>query len=407
MARIAVVGAGVVGVTSAYLLCRQGHEVVLVDRHAGPALGTSRLNGAQLSYAYCDALASPALLRHMPGIVLGRDPAYRVRLQADPDFLIWGLRFLANCSSGRFAANTRHLSEMAATTRSLLTELLSEFAIPFDYDVSGKMILYSSAASFEAGAEVRRLKQSLGVELETLDRSQASAIEPALALYADPIDRVVYSPGDAAGRPDLFAAGLVDCLSERYGLQTIFGDAVTSLLSHRDKVTGLKFAIREPIHCDRVVLATGYAATLLSDRARGMVWPVQGYSFTARATSAAMRVSVTDLKRKIVFARLGDDIRVAGLADIGARRFTFSNERFETFRDAATSAFGGAFNSREPGDVAPWTEGRPCTPSSRPIVRAGRLKGLYLNLGHGTLGWTLCLGSASQLLDVMHSIEDG
>ncbi len=408
MKRVAVIGAGVVGVASAYLLCRAGYAVTLVDRNHGPALGTSRANGAQLSYAYGDALGSPSLLRHLPEILMGRDPAYRVRLQADPEFLIWGLRLLAECLPARSLANTRHLLGLASATRQLLEDVLAEFDLSFDYQVSGKMILYSTAKAFESGANMHRLKQSMGIRQEVLDRDEATAIEPALALYPDPIGRVVYSPDDAAGRPDRFCAGLVDGLVRRYGLQTVFGEEVRGIRSLKGQVTGLSFATREPLDCDLVVVTTGSALEILprTDRPFASIWPVQGYSMTAAASPAAMRVSITDLKRKLVFARLGDEVRVAGLADISAKRLRFSGERFGTFRSASIEAFGGAFDHGA-SDVSPWSGTRPCTPSSKPIIRPGHLKGLYLNLGHGTLGWTLCLGSAQSLLDLVTVGEAG
>lgn len=403
MARVAVIGAGVVGVASAFLLCREDHEVIIVDRNPGPAEGTSRANGAQLSYAYGDALASPSLLHHMPDILFGRDPSYRFRLQTDPEFLIWGLRFLVNSYSGKFLANTRYLLEMAAQTRLLLQDLLAEFDLSFDYTVSGKMILYPTVGGYDRDAKVRLMKESIGIRQDVLDRDQATMIEPALSLYPDTISRVVYSPEDAAGEPDVFCVKLIDKLKAGYGLQTIFGHEVLGIRSNKAQVTGLSFRSREPLDCDWVVAASGYSTGFLPlrDRPYATVWPVQGYSMTTKATKAAMRVSITDLKRKLVFARLGDEVRIAGLADVGVRRFQFLDDRFETFKAASIKAFGDAFEHGDDHDLRGWSEGRPCTPSSRPVIRQCRLAGLYLNLGHGTLGWTLCLGSAKQLMGVI------
>ena len=404
MGRVVVLGAGVVGVATAWLLCRAGYPVTLVDRHAGPAQGTSQANGAQLSYAYADALASPAMRRKLPAIALGRDPAFRVRLQADPEFWLWGLRFLLEASQGRFLGNTRHLLDMAARSRELLQELLRELPLSFDHAVSGKMILYDSAVACDAAADVRALKRQMGIEQWALSRAEATAIEPALDLYPDRIERVLYSPADAAGRPDTFCRALVAALRSRFGLVTLFGQEATGIVQERGQVVGLALHGREPVTCGQLVLATGSATSLLPwcERPWGQLWPVQGYSITAPATTRAMQVSITDLKRKIVFARLGSDVRAAGLADLGARKCQFDGSRFDTFRQSAVQAFGPAFDHGPGVDLQAWTGARPCTPSSRPIVRAaGRVRGLYLNLGHGTLGWTLCLGSAQRLLEVM------
>ena len=403
MARVAIVGAGVTGVASAYHLCKTGHDVTLVDQNAGPAQGASRANGAQLSYAYCDALATPSLLGHLPAILFNRDPAFRVRLHADPEFLVWGLRFLGNCLPSRFIANTRHLTAMAKESQHRLAALLEEFDLAFDFAVAGKMILYPSAEACDKSAGIRRLKQSLGLQQDVLSRKEATSLEPALDLYPDEIARVVYCAQDAVGRPDLFASALVARLQAHYGLKTLFGQTVRSIMNYRGKVRGINFVSREPLECDFVVAASGYSSDFLPwrDRPVGGVWPVQGYSITADATSVAMRTSITDVRRKIVFARIGDSVRAAGLADIGPRQLEFDGGRFETFKTAAISAFGKAFEHGDRADLAPWSDARPCTPSSRPIIKPGSLPGLYLNLAPGTLGWTLCLGSSSRLAEIM------
>lgn len=404
MAHIVVLGAGVVGVATAWLLCRAGHRVTLVDRHAGPAQGASQANGAQLSYAYADALASPAIRRKLPAIALGRDPAFRVRLQADPEFWLWGLRFLLEASPGRFLGNTDHLLTMAKHTRELLQGLLHALPLTFDHATSGKMILYENAAAWDAAADVRKLKRRMGIEQQVLSRAEATVIEPALELYPDRIERVLYSPDDAAGRPDAFCRALVEALRSRFGLVTRFGQEAAGIVLDQGQVVQLALRGCEPVSCDQLVLATGSATSLLPWRERpwGELWPVQGYSITAPATADAMRVSITDLKRKIVFARLGSEVRAAGLADLGARKCRFDGARFDTFRQSAVQAFGPAFDHGHGVNLQAWTGARPCTPSSRPIVRAaGSVRGLYLNLGHGTLGWTLCLGSAQRLLEIM------
>lgn len=403
MARVAIVGAGIIGVASAYLLCKAGHDVTLIDQNSAPAQGASRTNGAQLSYAYCDALAAPSMFANLPNILFMRDPAFRVYLRGDPEYLIWCFRFLGNCLPGRFVANTRLLLEMADRSSQLLADLLNDFDLSFDFRVAGKMILYPTVAACEKTLPARRLKQSLGLGQAVLGRAESTALEPALDLYPDQIARVVYSDKDAVGRPDVFAASLVSALRGRYGLKTVFGQAVRGIVTVKGRVHGVRFAAREPLECDCVVAAAGCVSDFLPrrDRPLGGVWPVQGYSITARATPVAMRVSITDLKRRIVFARIGDSIRAAGLADIGARRFQFEDDRFAAFKAASIAAFGQAFEHGDGADLAPWSQARPCTPSSRPIIRPGSLKGLYLNMAPGTLGWTLCLGSASRLLEVM------
>ena len=393
MAHIAVIGAGVIGCASAWALIRAGHKVTLIDKAGSVCGGASARNGAQLSYAYGDALASPGLLSHMPDILMRRDPAFRVWLSPDPEFLIWGLRFLRNSTPARFRENTKALLEMAARTQALLPEAIEAFGLRFDYEVSGKMILYPDAAGFAAARKGRLMKAALGIEQELLTRDEATGIEPALANYRDKIEGVIYSPKDAAGRPTAFCQGLTTGLVEKEGLELHLGAEVSGLHMAGGRVRGVLFQNRPPLVCDAVVMATGrHRPPGTTTRA---VWPVQGYSVTVAADADAMRTSITDLKRKLVFARLVDRVRIAGIADIAPRNFAFRPDRFDALVTGARDAFTKGFDLS--GELEPWSEARPCTPSSQPLIGPGKVEGLYLNMGHGTLGWTLCLGAAEIL----------
>ncbi|RWP51071.1 FAD-dependent oxidoreductase [Mesorhizobium sp.] len=399
MGKFIVVGAGVVGVATAWQLCRTGHSVTLVDRNDGPSGGASRRNGAQLSYSYCDALASPGLLARMPSILFGRDDAFRVRIQADPGFLLWGLRFLLNSTPSAFRRNTSALLALASATERLLPQLMAEFSLSFDYEVAGKLVLCHSAESFLKARANVKMKSALGVDVELLTQAEAMRVEPALEGYADRFAGAVYSPNDAVGSPSRFSEELVAGLVSRYGLRTLYRCEAREIVLEHGRVAGIAFRNNETERCDGVVVATGYDTHLLGKRtAFASIWPVQGYSVTVPARSDAIRVSITDPKRRLVFARLGEAIRIAGIADIGSRQFTFDQSRFETLKRGAASAFPGSFDQTADGA---WSDARPCTPSSQPLIGRGKVSGLYLNLGHGTLGWTLCLGSAERLAAVI------
>lgn len=405
MKKAIVIGAGVAGVTSAYMLSKAGFSVTLLDEKPAPALGSSHQNGAQLSYAYCDALASPSLLAQLPNILLKKDPAYRCTLQVDPDFLAWGLRFLTNSTPARFSNNTLALSRIAIRSESLLLELLNKHPIEFDYRVNGKMLLYPTLESCQKHTKILQQKRQLGFSLSVLTREEATAIEPALAHYPDTIASVIYSPGDAVGRPDAFCKALVAYLQQEYGLKTLFSHKVQGIQHNKNRVVGVSFRESAPLECDVLVVATGLSCDILpnKDRALGDMWPVQGYSFTARAHQEAMQTSITDVKRKLVFAPLGEELRVAGLADIGRHRFQFSSNRFDTLMQTAQSTFPAFFSDDLALPNKVWSGARYVTPSSQPIIRKGSLAGLYLNLGHGTLGWTLSLGAAEQVVALINT----
>lgn len=402
MAHVVIIGAGVIGCAAAWTLVRAGHTITLVDRHSGPCLGASARNGAQLSYTYADALASPSLLLHLPRILAGHDPAFRLRLQLDPEFLIWGLRFLANTRASTFQASTTALSRMAARTRALMSEIVADLGLTFEHATSGKMILHGDERSFDRACEALALKNALGLRVDALSRDEATALEPSLAHYRDPIAGVIYSPDDAVGRPGAFCEGIVRELSRRGVLETRFGCEAVDVLRVGSRAEGALLRGAAPVKGDAVVVATGCGSLRRGAFAPpfGAVWPVQGYSATVPASPQAMTCSITDLKRKLVFARIGDSVRIAGFADIGRRDFLFAPERFGALLSSASAAFPSIFD-QEVEDMQPWSEARPCTPSSLPIIGPAAIKGVWHSLGHGTLGWTLCLGSAELLTAAM------
>ncbi|UJW77121.1 FAD-dependent oxidoreductase [Rhizobium sp. SL42] len=402
MADIAIIGAGVVGVSTAYMMARRGYRVTLIDAAGAPGSGASAGNAAQLSWAYGDAMASPALIRHLPGIMLGRDPAFRIGWQADPDFLIWGLRFLANASPRRWWTNTRSILDLAAVSREELATLLRETGIAFDYRLAGKLHLYGDAASFQAARRAVDRKNGLGIEQRMLNREGAEEIEPALRLYQGEIAGAVYTPGDALGDAAVYCRALTNHLVREYGMTTLLGHRVCGFRTVNQRLRAIRFLDRDDLGVDMAVLAAGPGAPLLSrevPEARA-IRPVRGYSLTIPLTAGSPRVSLTDVKRKLAFAAIGDRFRVAGLADITAVGAGFDGERFGALRTAASSVLS-EFKAASTDETI-WSGERPTTPSSQPIICASRrTRGLYLNIGHGMLGWTLALGSARRVADLI------
>jgi D-amino-acid dehydrogenase len=402
MADIAVIGAGVVGVSTAYMLARRGYRVTLIDAAGTPGSGASAGNAAQLSWAYGDAMASPALIRHLPAIALGRDPAFRIGWHADPDFLVWGLRFLANATPSRWWANTRAILDLAAVSRQELATLLRETGIVFDYRLAGKLHLYSDAASFASARATVDRKNASGLDQRMLSRDDAEDIEPALRLYQSEIVGAVYTPGDALGDAAAYCRAMTDHLVREYGLTTLFASRVCGFASTNGRLRALRFLDRDDIEVETAVLAVGPGAPHLSHEvpeARA-IRPVRGYSLTIPLSTGLPGVSLTDVKRKLAFAAIGDRFRVAGLADITAVGAGFDSKRFDALRMAASSVLP-QFQVTTPDDTI-WSGERPATPSSQPIICASRrARGLYLNIGHGMLGWTLALGSARRIADLM------
>lgn len=400
--RIAVIGAGVVGVATAYALARAGHQITLIDAEAQPGRGASAGNAAQLSWAYGDAMASPALLKHLPRIVAGCDPAFRIRWRLDPDFLMWGLRFLANTPARRWWDNTSGILKLADESRQEMVTLLAETDLSFDYRVAGKLHLYSDASRLATARPLVECKRQLGIDQSILSRRETEDVEPALTAYQGEIAGAVYTPGDALGDAAAFCRQLTEFMAQNYGVQMRFGAKVAGFERQRNRLSAVRFADCDPLDVDAAVVTAGpLIRTLASDLPESAsVQPVRGYSLTVPWREGAPRVSLTDVKRKLAFATIGKRFRVAGLADVVKPGSGFDADRFDVLREAASAVLPECFDRHR--EEVRWSGERPMTPSSLPIIGPSRkIRGLYVNAGHGMLGWTLALGSARRIAKLL------
>ena len=395
-----VIGAGVVGLATAYAATRRGCSVLLVDRNSGPALGTSFANGAQLSYAYTDAMAGPGTWKQLPEMAFGRNGPFRTRWSADPGFLRWGLSFLRQASTGGLHRNTLATLELALESRQAMLELLQQHPIEFDHAVSGKLHLYPSPEGMQGAAAMIALKRTSGVQQRLVDAAEAKTIEPALR-GAPWLAGAVYSPDEEAGDPYRFSQGLLEVLQQHYGVQTRFDFPIQSL-RRVDGQWQLQAGNADVLRAPRVVVCAGIdsAALLKPLHQRVPVMAIKGYSFTAPCGANAPHVSITDTKRKLVFCRLGDHIRVAGLADLNDWNPTPEPARLAQLIAQARASLPEAADYDH--IQSSWAGLRPVTPWSSPIIR-NLGDGLACNIGHGMLGWTLAMGSGeravTQLLD--------
>jgi len=396
---VIVIGAGVVGMATALTLSDRGHRVTVVDEATGPGLGTSFANGAQLSYAYTDALASPATLTQMPRLMLALDPAFRFHPSLDPDFLRWGLAFLRNGTGTRFRANTLKGLALAFESRTALHRLAERHGIEFAHAMPGKIHLYRSASAFAAAQSMLRLKVSHGAEQVLLDRAGAIAVEPMLEPVGATIVGALHSPTEEVGDPHRFCTGARAALAARGDSRSIFGAAVDRIAVGKDG-PALHLAGGASLNADRVVLCAGGASVDLARRigVRLPIVPMKGYSITAPPGSAAPSVSVTDVANRVVFARLGNHMRIAGLADFGQRDTAVEPRRIAALIESARAALPDAADYGAIGQR--WAGLRPMTPDSLPITRT-IAPGVIANTGHGALGWTYAAGSAERVADII------
>lgn len=392
-ADITILGAGVVGLATAWAAARRGLAVQLVDSAEGPALGASFANGGQLSYAYTDAMAGPALWKQLPGLFAGNDPAFRLKLDAHPAVWRWGLSLLANATSARLRRNTLHTLALAQQSERAMQALLERHPLDFQHRVAGKLHVYFRDAGLEAGRRMMELKRPHGVEQVMLDAAQVLEVEPALAQMTG-IRGAVYSPREAAGDPWKFCTDLLGILQDQYGLRSRFGFNAASI-----RRSGSEWLLQsgdgEQIRARRLVVCAGIhsAALLRPLGARLPLMAVKGYSLTAPCGLQAPTVSITDTARKLVFCRLGDRIRIAGIADINDWSTEPDPRRFERFLQLARESLPGAADWD--GISHRWAGLRPSTPTSTPII-ANLQEGLTCNAGHGMLGWTLAMGSGER-----------
>jgi D-amino-acid dehydrogenase len=392
---VLVIGAGVVGMTTALVLIEQGRRVTLVDAAEGPGLGTSFANGAQLSYAYTDALASPGLIAQMPRLIAAADPVFRLRLSLDPDFLRWGLAFLRNATAARFRRNTIAGLELAIESRLALHALIVRHDIVFGHEAAGKLHVYRDAKGLAAAAEMAVLKSAMGVAQHVLTRDEAIAVEPSLAAIRKEMAGALHTPGDEVGDPYRFCTGVLAVLKSSGRFTGCFRTRVSRIEAKRGQPAVLSDNGGR-IDADAVVLCAGADAAKLARTAgaRLPIQPMKGYSMTAPPGPHAPSVSITDVSNRIVFARLGDRMRIAGLADLGARDRTVDPKRFAALVGSARAALPEAADYDNIGSR--WAGLRPMTPDSLPVIRR-IAPGVFANAGHGALGWTYAAGAAARV----------
>ena len=394
-----VLGAGVVGMATAYALARRGVGVLILERSAEPGRGTSFANGAQLSYAYTDALATPSLLRKLPMLALGADPAFRLRPSLDPDFIRWGLAFLRNSTAAASLGNTLEGLRLGLESRAAMHALLERHRLDFLHSMPGKLHLYEDKESLAGAASMVERKRREGAVQEVVSPSEAVALEPALASAAGRLSGAVYSPEEEVGDPYLFCRALLETLKSDYAVEARFcalaerlelrGARPSVVLADGDRIEAERIAICAGVDTPRLLKGTGIKVP---------IWPMRGYSITAPPGRQAPRISITDARRKVVFCRLGGSMRVAGLADLGSRRTEVDPVRLKSLIESARDSLPGAAHYDRV--ESSWAGLRPMTPSSLPVIRKEGA-GVVLNVGHGGLGWTFAMGSGERAAALM------
>ena len=398
--KVVVLGSGIIGVTTAYYLAKQGQEVTVLDRQPGPALETSYANAGQISPGYSAPWAAPGIPLKALKWMLSKHSPLVIRPQMDVSQWRWMLQMLRNCTAARYEINKSRMLRLANYSREAFDALRAETGIRYDDRQQGTLQLFRSQQQVDAARKDIAILEQSGVPYELLDRDGCVRAEPALALVRDKIAGGLRLPLDETGDCCKFSQELA-AAAERLGVRFQYGTSVDRLLTERGRVVGVD-TDRGRIDADAYVVAAGsYSPRLL--RPLGIdipVYPVKGYSITVPVVDPdyAPVSTVMDESHKVAITRLGDRIRVAGTAELAGFDLKLRQSRRATVAHVVGDLFprGGAVDQAEF-----WCGLRPMTPDGTPIVGPTRYGNLYLNTGHGTLGWTMSCGSGRLLADVV------
>lgn len=390
-----VIGGGVVGVTSAHALARDGWRVRILDRYDRPAGGASHGNGGQLSYGYASAAGTPSLLRQMPGLLIGSGDAFRMSLGGREGHWRWLARFVRECLPAASRRNTLSLLQLAEESRAAMDHLLSQYPIEFGLERAGKLVILPNDVAVRAARLSVEAKRAAGVDLKVISAEEACEIEPELRATGEPFAGATYIPGDDSGDCARFCEGLLGYSQTEHGTEFRGGVRVERIESGPGGAL-VTLGSGEAFECDLAVVATGSAAReLLAPRGHAIpIQPMKGYSFTAPLGPHAPLVAISDIDRRLVFTHRGDRMLVAGIAELGRVDTRVDQARLDAMIAAARASLPEAalYDEADGG----WAGLRPMTPDSQPITRMLE-PGIAVNAGHGMLGWTLAMGSAERL----------
>jgi len=399
--KIAVLGAGVVGVTSAWYLALAGHEVTVVDRQDAAAMETSFANGGQISTSHAEPWANPGTPKQVLKWLGREDSPMLFRLRADPYQWAWGLAFLRECLPARTRANAAQIAAINRYSRERLLALRAETGIQYEQQTRGILRIYESGQALDEAIAAARLEQQHGIDLRVLTTAECVALEPALSARADHIVGGVHAPGDESGDAHKFTQELARLCAAR-GVDFHYGSRVARMATAGGRIVGALLDSGQTVGADAYVMALGSYSPLLL-RPIGIsipVYPLKGYSITIAlaAGDVAPHISLSDGAYKLVMSRLGNRLRVAGTAELTGYDTAINEVRCQAIVRRTFELFPRA---GKPENAQFWAGLRPGTPGGVPCIGRTRYPNLLLNTGHGTLGWTMACGSGAAIAEIV------
>ena len=397
--RVVVLGSGVVGVTTAYYLARAGHEVTVVDREAGPALETSFANAGQISPGYAAPWAAPGVPVKAVKWMFQKHAPLAIRLDGTQFQLRWMWQMLQNCTAERYAVNKGRMVRLAEYSRDCLQALRADTGIQYEGRTGGTLQLFRTQQQLDGAQKDIAVLKDANVPYELLSPSELARAEPALAAVSHKLTGGLRLPGDETGDCQLFTTRLA-ALAESLGVKFRFNTSIDALETTGGRITGVRCGAHT-LRADAYVVALGaHSTTLLSSLVKIPVYPLKGYSITAPVVDGvkAPVSTVLDETYKIAITRFDDRIRVGGMAEIVGYDKQLRQARRETLEMCVNDLFPGGGDTSQ---ASFWTGLRPMTPDGTPIVGRTPVSNLFLNTGHGTLGWTMSCGSGQLLADLI------
>jgi D-amino-acid dehydrogenase len=398
--KVIVMGSGVIGVTSAWYLAKAGHDVTVIDRHDGAALDTSFGNAGMISPGYTAPWAAPGVPFKAIGWMLSAHSPLIFKPTLSLAQYRWLWQMLMQCNSDSYATNKARMMQLAEYSRDCLKDLRADTGINYEHRELGTLQVFRTQKQLKAAAADIRVLEECGVPFKQLDVQGCINSEPGLANSADKLAGGLLLPNDETGDCHLFTTRLA-AMCEQQGVKFLFNTHIEELMSDGQRITGVRIG-ESVLNADRYVLALGsYSPALLKPLGLDLpVYPVKGYSMTApvQQEKNAPVSTVMDETYKVAITRFDKRIRVGGMAELSGFNNTLRKQQLTTLRMVVDDLFPGAADLE---NASYWSGLRPMTPDGTPVIGVTRLPNLYLNTGHGTLGWTMSCGSGKLLSDLV------
>lgn len=403
--KIIVLGSGLIGITTAYFLAKDGHEVTVIEKNNASALGCSYANGGQLSYSHIEPWSSKESLISMLKSEFRLSSFLSISSFFNRDFLKWGYEFIKNSAEAKNEENSKKLLTLALKSKEALAEILKEEGdLNFDYKNEGILHFFRNQKTFENSVIKAEFHKSLGCEVEILNKEECIKKEPTLVKLYDEekLAGGVFYKMDASGNSLFFAKSLEKICRDKYGVTFQYETEVRNILTNYKKITAIN-TNKGVIEADAYIVALGaYSKNLLQGIGiNSKIYPLKGYSLSIAADSEfiAPKMALTDLENKIVYSRIGNIFRAAGTIEICGLKAKKNKNLIKFLTKNLKETFSDFGNLNE---VVNWHGFRPFRPNSIPLIcQVKKYGNLFLNSGHGSLGWTLSAGSGKIIAELI------